>query len=444
MKYKVWIPIALIIFTLLGWYSFVNGIFTENITYKKYLEKGDVNYEKELYQEAFDNYEQALKLKKSKKVQDKIVDTYRKYYEEQDNSDAQTLYITALNRACTQFPEETSYWEEAIRVNLDASKYEAAKELCKQAEQEKIKSEELENLKQEVIYSSKYLGFSCSSYNNAVNGYFVTKTGTTYARLSSDGDEYEVFDEKEVGSIGTDGIYLCKDSENKIKFINLDGVIKGKVNLDVSEFGIYSEGFCSVKYQDNYCLIDLDGKILIDKLKYAGCFQNGKAVIQNDEGKWAMVNKKGEICSDYFEDIKVDYVGRYLFGDKVIAKQNGTYKIYNSSLTKTVSKFAAEETDIPVESGWLAFCENDKWGFVDNEGKIVVEPQYEKAKSLMYGVAAVSKDDKWGYINCENQLVVPYQFYDAGYLSGQGVCYVSDEVDYYRAMKFNFITEFIQ
>jgi len=37
----------------------------------------------------------------------------------------------------------------------------------------------------------------------------------------------------------------------------------------------------------------------------------------------------------------------------------------------------------------IAFKNNNKWGFVNEEGKIVIEPQYDNAKSFSYGLAAV-------------------------------------------------------
>jgi hypothetical protein len=44
----------------------------------------------------------------------------------------------------------------------------------------------------------------------------------------------------------------------------------------------------------------------------------------------------------------------------------------------------------------------DKWGYIDPEGKVVIEPQYDEAGSFSEGVARVGiydKDYKWGFID---------------------------------------------
>lgn len=77
----------------------------------------------------------------------------------------------------------------------------------------------------------------------------------------------------------------------------------------------------------------------------------------------------------------------------------------------------------------IAFKNNNKWGFVNEEGKIVIEPQYDNAKSFSYGLAAVYSKGKWGFIDKNNEVVIDYQFKDtdsnaAYYFNSNGSCYV--------------------
>lgn len=39
---------------------------------------------------------------------------------------------------------------------------------------------------------------------------------------------------------------------------------------------------------------------------------------------------------------------------------------------------------------------NGKWGFVNNDGKTVIEPKFDEAMSFSNGLAAVRSGDKWG------------------------------------------------
>ena len=49
--------------------------------------------------------------------------------------------------------------------------------------------------------------------------------------------------------------------------------------------------------------------------------------------------------------------------------------------------------------GLAAVEKNEKWGFVNKSGDIVIPLQYNYATEYNEGLALVKKDDKWGYIN---------------------------------------------
>lgn len=84
----------------------------------------------------------------------------------------------------------------------------------------------------------------------------------------------------------------------------------------------------------------------------------------------------------------------------------------------------------------MAFGQNDnarfaffyeqtqKWGFMDRNGNVVIEPQFEEIHMLansdgrrftvpfMDGMAAVQLNGKWGFINTDGQMVITPQFED--------------------------------
>ena len=54
---------------------------------------------------------------------------------------------------------------------------------------------------------------------------------------------------------------------------------------------------------------------------------------------------------------------------------------------------------------------NDKYGYVDKNGKVVVDYQYDDAtEQNEYGYAAVQKDGKWGAINEKGEEIVAPQY----------------------------------
>ena len=52
----------------------------------------------------------------------------------------------------------------------------------------------------------------------------------------------------------------------------------------------------------------------------------------------------------------------------------------------------------------------DKWGYIDRNGKIAINPQFGEAELFSQGLAAVKVKDKWGYIDRSGTLMVVPQF----------------------------------
>ena len=54
-----------------------------------------------------------------------------------------------------------------------------------------------------------------------------------------------------------------------------------------------------------------------------------------------------------------------------------------------------------------------RWGFADQSGKLVINPQFDRAEAFSEKLAAV-RLDKWGYANSAGNLVINPQFDKAG------------------------------
>ena len=56
---------------------------------------------------------------------------------------------------------------------------------------------------------------------------------------------------------------------------------------------------------------------------------------------------------------------------------------------------------------------DNKCGFIDRNGKIVIPFEYEDAGNFSEGFAPVKKDGKWGYISRSGELKIPFDFGEA-------------------------------
>jgi hypothetical protein len=57
-----------------------------------------------------------------------------------------------------------------------------------------------------------------------------------------------------------------------------------------------------------------------------------------------------------------------------------------------------------------------KWGFVDQQGNVVIPPQFETTAGFAEGLAPVQQEGKWGAINNKGEFVIPLQ--DLGEIAG--------------------------
>ncbi|WP_168123651.1 WG repeat-containing protein [Paenibacillus sp. HB172176] len=67
---------------------------------------------------------------------------------------------------------------------------------------------------------------------------------------------------------------------------------------------------------------------------------------------------------------------------------------------------------------------NGKWGFIDRQGQMVIQPQYDDiAIRIRDGMIQVMKNDKWGYIDKTGKEVIALQ-YDEINIFGEGLAHV--------------------
>lgn len=111
--------------------------------------------------------------------------------------------------------------------------------------------------------------------------------------------------------------------------------------------------------------------------------------------------------------------------------------MYNKS-GKKKNDIQGTEVDLYLGEQIAFKGENGKWGFVNNNNKVIIEPQYDEAKSFSGGLAAVKMNGKWGFINDEGRIVIDYQFVDADYFTSEGLCFVSFVEDEYSQINLKF------
>ena len=139
----------------------------------------------------------------------------------------------------------------------------------------------------------------------------------------------------------------------------------------------FFEDMAAVKIKDKWGFINKSGDIVVEpKFDKPSCFGGDIAIVELD-GKLLIIKKEGE---------KVRELGKAKYPGHV-------YTAFNEEV--------------------CAIGINDKWGFIDKSGDVIIEPQFEECKIFSEGFAAVKIKDKWGYVDKSGNVIIE-PLYDFG------------------------------
>lgn len=210
-------------------------------------------------------------------------------------------------------------------------------------------------------------------------------------------------DGTEVLSNGIDEIAaILKNPENGViyKKGTQYGVMKqtGEVIIEASyeELKEAKSGMLMAKKDGKYGVIDLEKNIKVE-FKYTSISYNEKAdlyIAENEDFNNEIIDSNYEIKQTGIL-MDLDDERGYLE-----LRQNEETKYYNF-------KFEEKNVTEIFTSDTLFLSKKDgKYGFVDKNGKVVVDYIYDDAtKQNSYGYAGVKKDGKWGAINNKGNLI---------------------------------------
>jgi len=228
------------------------------------------------------------------------------------------------------------------------------------------------------------------------------------------------------------------------RYINIQGKVEIdldslRVDFSVREIFSFSEGLAQIVTPQGHGYIDKKGQIVIN-FKYDGSepFINGKAKVSK-KGKVGYINKLGnEIIPIEYDSIKT-YINGILIVSKdkkwgaiheagvvvIPCESESEEVLFNKELTKlnlvnfydvelehdiSIQKF---KKSIEVDKGTTHFEEIELYGLVDNQGRTIVPCVFNYIDTAFF-YRRVLFNDKWGYINDSGKLVIPCQYEDVG------------------------------
>lgn len=418
MRQSKLVIILLVVLIIGGWGAAL--LATDSGKTKEYNSHIDMAEEymgRGLYQKAIEEYDAALAIKSTEDVWTAKLDAYQKRYGE--STKIYDDYLGAAQSAVSYYSKNADYLLTLANLYMVRDEYSSAYKALNNAVESGLKNDEVDALLLEVRYAFEIKWKAYTGYSACSNGFYAVSETGVWTYVEQDGSETDYEQLLFAGPVGTSGIRVVQDKV-RAYLIDEKEVVQGILKFNPTAAGIYSEGLIAIKDDKSFGYYNSLGDKQFGEYNLAGAFVDGVAAVQKD-GKWFLIDNKGkEVSSEKFEDIIIQENGTHLKDGVMIAKKDGTYKIYRDG--KATGSYS--DADIITDDNMIAVCKDGKWGFVDLEGKEIIAPKYKEAKSFSNGLAAVSDGEKWGFIDSAGNQVIDYLFYGGDYFNDEGCCMV--------------------
>lgn len=188
--------------------------------------------------------------------------------------------------------------------------------------------------------------------------------------------------------------------------------------------------------------IDAKGKMVIPaSFNYGQPFRNGVAIVTISESTpvskfyFTLIDKTGKrLNAKEYTDIRTHLVNGYYRCKLSKPGEPEKWEI----IDKMGKEFPEEGVNSPAifSEGLARFSKDNKWGFKDKAGNIVIPPQYAIASDFSEGLALVktSVESMYGFINKKGEWVIKPMYFSAGSFH-EGLSVVGIGKGYYDTFK---------
>ena len=431
-NYRLLVPLVLIVLFAASFYMLYDAKADVVREYSQYLDTARAAREDGVDVKAEKNYMAALELKPTLELYLEIGDFY------QATGQTKSALAWGENMLST-YPKEAAAYEFQIDLLLAEGNYmecfKLANTLQKRGASSEKVADQIRTIEYEFYFSGEFLDVGSFS-----GGYCPVLTGQKWGYVDSTGTRRIASKFAQVGVFA--GAYApVVDLDGTAYFIDVDGnkafVVTGLGN--VTELGLMSNGIYSAFNGETWSFYDCEYRLLFGGYEQVSSIGNGVAAVKQ-QGAWSLLNDQGvDLTGKTYSDVAMDEKQVVYRNDRLFVNDGSGYQLIDMS-GKVYGTYRFEAVHIFNDSTYAAVMIDDKWGFVNASGEMVIEPQYEDARSFSNGFAAVMQDDKWGFIDMSGKMVIEPQFENAKDFNDHGCVFVirNTEWELLRLYKYNY------
>lgn len=430
MKVRLITIVALIVLGLTAVFLCMDRKASVENEYASNVAAARENAEKGIPYMAVRKYQAALKIR----CEDEAV--YREYVE-QARLLGKDYYETAVKNYLELFPDSQTAYEMACEYQYGENNYKGVLNTAITARERNAASEKVRDYYIECYYMYRYINSEMEEAGMFLGDTAVVKREGKYGFLSDNGSFLLAPCYDQASPMMANSAAVLEDGEWHM--INAKGFVVAKTSSPVDTLSFISNGLVRISVNGKYSFVP-SSLVVPDTLPfdYASNFKNQRAAVKKGE-KWAIISSNKEMITDYiFDDVLLDEFDTCINNGVIFAKSDGKYFMLNSN-GERISEQGFDAAYPFVTNEPAAVCLNGKWGFVNADGTMAIDPQYENAKSFSMGLAPVCEESSWGYINSSNIYRISRQFYDCLPFSANGIAAVreAEKWSYIKLLSFD-------
>lgn len=391
-KYKNLVPIVLIALMVLSTYSLISNVAKDRKEFKLYLERARGFAKQGIVVDALASYGNALEVKEDFDVYLEVCDMFV------ENNQLNEGIIWA-EEMVDKYPEEAKGYEKLLELYLEQEDYNSCFSLKEDIDGHSISTKEIKNIFDKIEYMHE-IGYKAYDEVSVFSeGLCAVNKKGSWGFCNERGalQVAAVFDE--VGAFGS-GYAAVTDEDGDSYYIDAEGNRKLVLpkEMKAKKLGLVIAETIPINSKGKFGYYDVTFEHKFGKYDYASTLNYGIGAVR-EGGDWYLVDEKGKkINSKSFKDVILDEKEIAYRNDRAFVN-NGKGYILVDGKGKQVGKQVFEDAKVFLSDSYASVKIDGKWGFVNKDGKVVIDAVYDDARSFSNGLASL-------YVKMRNGVIL--------------------------------------
>lgn len=416
-NYGKLMPVVMVVLLALSYYVIVSNKAEVNNEYENYLNEAREYAKTGITVNAVASYQQALKIKPTADVYVEVAEYYKSQKDEERN------LLEWCQDFYNKYPTEPKAYDCLLSVYKDQSDYKSCYDVIYTAEKRNINTDYITSVKDEIAF--KY-NIEMSAYDDVgvySSNYCAVKGKESWGFVNRYGDSVVSVKYTSVAPYTQENIAPVTTNDDAY-FINKSGSRILATNDKYKSFGIMSGSRTkALTTDDKYTYLNEKLEPAFGKYVDATAFNLNVAAVKETD-KWKIIDADGnQLFQTEYDDVIVDEKDIAFRNDRLFVRNTDGVIMIDSSGNK-IGTDIYEDAKLFADSTFTAVKNDGKWFYINNNGERKSDKTYEDARPFSNGLAAVMTGGKWGFIDENENIVIEPQFFGTKDFNDKGSCFI--------------------